>query len=357
MSGGVGAQLLTAWRTSCGRRAGRHRPPNDDGHAVGQALGSRFHERTPVLKAEEAAPDAIEVDRNDRHVQPFDDPLESALERQQVARAADCAFGERCRPRGRLRSSWRARSMDSMTPARSAGGHRNRVHQAQSAAQATRLEVGLIDHEPDEALHAGADQEAVDIGDVVGHQQRRAARGDVLAADDANPVERMREQPQDESRQELGERLQHIERRGQRQHAEDGDGPRGAQAGPIVQRPAERGGQQHSGRVQEVVGGEDAAAFALRAAGLQERLQRNDEKAAARGRAGSWRRSPARTCAPSKSAGTRRPCRPRPAAPDRVRLCRPTSGPRSVLPRPMPAARPVSSRLVPRSPRPMTSLP
>ena len=69
------------------------RPSDDDGHRVRQPLG-QLPEELAALVAEDAAPDAIEVDRDDGHVEPFDNALEPALERQQVAGARDRAFRE-----------------------------------------------------------------------------------------------------------------------------------------------------------------------------------------------------------------------------------------------------------------------
>ena len=67
--------------------------PNATVTGYGNAHGP-FPEEASALEAEDAAPDAIEIDRDDRDVEAVDDPLEAALERQQVAGAADRALGE-----------------------------------------------------------------------------------------------------------------------------------------------------------------------------------------------------------------------------------------------------------------------
>ena len=67
------------------------------------------------------------------------------------------------------------------------------------------LVVGLPHHEADEALHAGADQEAIDVRHVVRHQQRGAAEGHVLLADDADAEDGVGEQPEHEADQVIGD--------------------------------------------------------------------------------------------------------------------------------------------------------
>ena len=65
------------------------------------------------------------------------------------------------------------------------------------------LVVRLVDQEADEPLHAGADQHAVDVRQVVADEQRRSARRHVLLAHDADAIDRVRQQPEAEADQEL----------------------------------------------------------------------------------------------------------------------------------------------------------
>ena len=67
--------------------------PNATVTGYGMRSG-QLPEEPAALEAEDAAPDAIQVHRDDGHVEALDDLLEAALERQQVAGAADGAFGE-----------------------------------------------------------------------------------------------------------------------------------------------------------------------------------------------------------------------------------------------------------------------
>ena len=47
-----------------------------------------------MFKTENAAPELVQVNRHDRRIEPIDDSLEAALERQKVSRAADSSFSE-----------------------------------------------------------------------------------------------------------------------------------------------------------------------------------------------------------------------------------------------------------------------
>ena len=74
-------------RSRCRRRGGQ-RIAERHGDRIGNLHGP-LPEKSAALEAEDAAPDAIEIHRNDRHVEAVDNPLEAALERQQIARSAD----------------------------------------------------------------------------------------------------------------------------------------------------------------------------------------------------------------------------------------------------------------------------
>ena len=86
-------RVISARRTSAAGVVDGSGAPNATVTGYGNAHRP-LPEEAAALEAEDAAPDAIEVDRNDRHVEAVDDPLEPALERQHVAGPADRAFGE-----------------------------------------------------------------------------------------------------------------------------------------------------------------------------------------------------------------------------------------------------------------------
>src|SRR5689334_9267084 len=78
------------------RRSGRgrgHGLTEGDCHGIRHTNGPLPEEPSP-FEAEDAAPDAVEVDRNHRYVQAFDNSLETAFERKHVAGAADRSFRE-----------------------------------------------------------------------------------------------------------------------------------------------------------------------------------------------------------------------------------------------------------------------
>src|SRR6202521_1625427 len=76
-----------------GTRRGWHRSSERDGHGIRHSHRP-LPEEPAALEAENAAPHAIEMDGNHRHVETLDHPLEAALERQEVPGPADRPFRE-----------------------------------------------------------------------------------------------------------------------------------------------------------------------------------------------------------------------------------------------------------------------
>ena len=196
-------------------------------------------EERAALEAEDAAPDAIEVDRDDRHVEPVDDPLEAALERQQVAGAADRAFREDADDVAVLQLLPRAPR--SRRPPRGRPPTGIACSILSSGLHRPVLVVRLVDQEADEALDARADQRAVDVRQVVADEQRRAARRHVLLAVDADPVDRVREQPEAEAHEELRHDAEHVDaRRRASATPNDQDDPVGASPSDVACRARAR---------------------------------------------------------------------------------------------------------------------
>src|SRR4026208_1873970 len=75
------------------RSARRKRRPERNGHGV-RNPSRPLPEELAALVAEDAAPHAVEIARNDGHVEPTSDALESPPEREQVCRPADLPFRE-----------------------------------------------------------------------------------------------------------------------------------------------------------------------------------------------------------------------------------------------------------------------
>jgi hypothetical protein len=109
----LGAQLhdgQACERSRCRRRQWR---AERDGDRPWQTL-RHLPEELAALETEDAAPDAIEIDRNDRHVEAGDDALEAALEGEEVPGSADGALDEDADHVPATRSA-RARSIAAMT--------------------------------------------------------------------------------------------------------------------------------------------------------------------------------------------------------------------------------------------------
>src|SRR5579872_673381 len=94
MGGCIAAQLLDRLANLVrGRGVRRHRLTERNGHGV-RNPPRPFPEEFAALKAEDAAPQTIEMYGNNRNVEVLHDLFEAALEGQHVARPADGAFSE-----------------------------------------------------------------------------------------------------------------------------------------------------------------------------------------------------------------------------------------------------------------------
>ena len=74
-----------------GRRRGRERSSKRDCDGVGQ-LFRQFPQKASTIEAEDAAPDTIEVNGNDRNRSPLNDPFNPTPERQECSGSGDLAF-------------------------------------------------------------------------------------------------------------------------------------------------------------------------------------------------------------------------------------------------------------------------
>ena len=68
---------------------------------------------------------------------------------------------------------------------------------AHEPVQAAQPEVRTVDQEPHGPIDRGADERAVDHRDVVRDDERRALGRNVRAPDDADPVDRVGQHPQE----------------------------------------------------------------------------------------------------------------------------------------------------------------
>src|SRR5262245_41603265 len=83
---GLAAELEDGLAHPPGGRGGRHGLAEGDGDRERHALRP-FEEEAAGLEAEDAAPDAVEMDGNHGHIEAGEDPLDAAAEGQGVAGA------------------------------------------------------------------------------------------------------------------------------------------------------------------------------------------------------------------------------------------------------------------------------
>jgi hypothetical protein len=248
-----------------------------DGDGERHAL-RHLEEEAAVLEAEDATPDAVEMDGDHGHVDAREDLLDAAAEGQGVAGAAQGAFGEDADDVAGLQLLARLdqSGLDQLGVLAEGDG----VHAAEDPVEAGHVVVGAVHDEADEALQAGGDQQAVDEGDVVADQERRAAARQVLRADDADAVDRVGEEPEREADHEVGQQVQHVERHDEGDEADDQHHLVGRQLQHVAEEPERAGGQQHAEHVEEVGGADQPAALVGGRALLQVGVERHHEEAA-----------------------------------------------------------------------------
>src|SRR5262249_27256049 len=141
---------------------------------------------------------AIDIDRDDRHVEPLGDPLEG-----------DRAFCEDADDVARLQLAARLLDRAGRLAVRP---DRDRLHQRQQRTTHRPIVEWPVDEEPDRAPHARAHHRNVGVRDGIAHQQRRPVQRHVLPADDRDPVDSMSKEPQDEADHELRQDAEHVPR-------------------------------------------------------------------------------------------------------------------------------------------------
>ena len=190
------------------------------------------------------------------------------------------------------------------------------------------LVIRAVDQEADESLHARADEKAVDVRQVIAHEQRRSARRHVLLADDADAVDRVRQQPQAEADEELRARRPARRRSTTSVSTPNTRMIRSALSPRTVMHshsaPAESMIADH---VQEVVGRHQPAFFLLAAPLLQQRIERDREQAAEEpDQRQVDRRQRERVAGTGEQHGEHAPSRSLRSARGRARPCRRTAG-------------------------------
>src|SRR5262249_37415802 len=160
---------------------------------------------------------------------------EAAFEWQQIARPAHRAFRKDADDVTLLELVPGAfEGLDDLAPPAS---NRNRVHPPEQPFEPGLLVVGAVDDEPDESLHARAHEQSVDVRHVVAHEERRAAERYVFLADDSDPVQRVRQEPETESDQEFWDEREDVHARHECEEAEDQDDAVRRESGGIATDP------------------------------------------------------------------------------------------------------------------------
>src|SRR5579862_8190734 len=140
--------------------------------------------------------------RHDRRVQIAGDGFQAALEREQIAGAADGALGKNANDVTALE-----------LPAGPADGFRGAVGplpngdslgQPETPGQQLEIVVRMPDQEADQRRKAGADQEGVQMGQMIGNQQGGAIGRGVLPTQDPHAEQRAGDQPKRGPDQKLG---------------------------------------------------------------------------------------------------------------------------------------------------------
>ncbi len=237
-----------------------------------------FPEELAVLEAEDAAPDAVQMYRDNGHVDAFQDTLHAPAERQQIARAAQRALGEDADYMALLqRLAGAGEGLVDQLGIAAADG--DRMHGAEQPVQHRQVVVGAIHDEAHEARQGGADQQAVDEGDMVADQQGRAFARHVLRTRHSDAVDAVGQQPQQEAHEEIAELDQHVDRGGEGGEPDHQHDLVGRQMHRVAQHPQHARGEHDAEHVEEIVGGDQPAALVGAGAQLQEGVERHDEQA------------------------------------------------------------------------------
>ena len=78
------------------------------------------------------------------------------------------------------------------------------MHGGHEAFEQRMCRIGGIDDKPYGPIEAGDQQEPIDKRDVIRDEQRPAGLGDMLLADDAEAIERIREQDEQQPKERVG---------------------------------------------------------------------------------------------------------------------------------------------------------
>ena len=192
----------TAWRTWCTSSGCCDRRAEMDRHRIRQPLGP-FPEELVPFEAENAAPQAFQIDRNDRGVGAFQDFHHARLEGLHLAGAGEAPFGKDADQLAVVQGlAGRPQGGDDLL--RLGRVDRNRAEQfASHLIQRRCFDVRRPGDHADRPRAGEHQQDAIDPGDVVRHEQAPALARQVLAAKDPHAIDRQAQQPDQEADRRL----------------------------------------------------------------------------------------------------------------------------------------------------------
>src|SRR5262249_30898805 len=161
------------------------------GHGVGE-LEWPLENQPAAAIAEDAAPDLVEADRDDRRRGPLDDLLKAAVERQQEAGAGEAALGEDADDfaPGQGVTGQPQRLDDGSRAGRAVDGDDARP--AQEVPEAPAARPAGKDDKMDESSLGKEQKEPVQVADVVANEQGGTGGRHVVAPEDADAVKQVR---------------------------------------------------------------------------------------------------------------------------------------------------------------------
>src|SRR5215475_9913511 len=255
----VTAQHLYPLLQAFGRREfGGDRRCSDERDLAEEAAPERSGHRRPALPTEEAAPEAAQGHRHDRHWRFFEDALDAGAEGLDVAGGRQPALGKDA---DELTVAQRLRDLGERAfhhlRILLARGDRDRAAGAEDEAEHRQLEEVVVHHESDWSATRRHDDDRVDEAHVVAYDHRRPFLRDVLEARLVDAVHRVDEQPREEPHEELGDqpvderRNRGVEERGEQEELRH-------RRAEMQEHGAHQGSGHDEGRVQDVVAGDDS---------------------------------------------------------------------------------------------------
>ena len=206
---GFGHQFLHALPHLEGRRRVRQRLAEVHGHTIGNPA-RQLPEEAPLLEAEDAAPHAVQGHGDDRRLHVLHDALEPAAEGQQMADARDLALGEDADDLAVLDGlAGGAQGLEHFARAQF-GGNGNGAQDAGKGLYPGQLVDAFVDDEAHLPVGGGQEQQRVHEREVVADEERAAFGGDIVPAIHADAIKRMREHPQHEPQQGIGQQPDHV---------------------------------------------------------------------------------------------------------------------------------------------------